>query len=472
MSESVTKPDNYFLSGSLPVLFLKTAAPIVSIMVMNGLFTLVDAYFLGRYVGATALTAVTLMFPVYMLLIALSTLVSNGFSSVYARALGAAERDRSQAVFIQALTLSLVICFALIVLFLAVGADLTRMAANDSAELSAYGYTYISILIFCSPLVFVLGIKIDALRCEGLLPVMAAVAIMSSLLNILFDYLFIAEFGWGVAGSAWGTVLAQFCSLLAVLSFRVKTGRGIGVPALGRRINHWGELLALGAPTSLGYIGISLSAGLTLFCLQLWAGEHYEPIAGAFGIITRLMTFAFLPLLGISIAFQTIVGNNFGARDWLRSNSSIRIAVIAALAYCIIVETVFLASRQAIGFVFVDDVSVAGEMARILPYSVAMMFVFGPLMIIGSYFQAIGDAPRAAALGLTRTYMFGLPLTFLLPFFFGEPGIWYAGVVAELMVLSLTIGVLWHRRNRTQLPWGLFEPVAAYSENPNGGLTR
>jgi hypothetical protein len=61
---------------------------------------------------------------------------------------------------------------------------------------------------------------------------------------------------------------------------------------------HWGELLALGAPSSLGYIGMSLSAGLTLYCLQLWAAETYAATAGAFGIITRLITFTFLPLLG------------------------------------------------------------------------------------------------------------------------------------------------------------------------------
>lgn len=457
MSESDSNTDNFYLSGSLPGLFAKTATPIIVVMGVNGLFTLVDAYFLGAYVGADALTAVTLMFPLYMMLVALSTLVSSGFSSIFARLLGANDTHQAGLVFSQAIQLSLITCAVLIGLFLVTGDALTLTAANGSVVLARMGYTYISILIFCSPLVFILSINIDALRCEGMLPAMAAITMMSALLNILFDYFFIVQFGWGVAGSAWGTVLAQVCSMLAVFSYRRITSKTRKDISTAFGWTYWGELLALGAPSSLGYIGISLSAALTLYCLQLWAGANYEAIAGAFGIITRLMTFAFLPLLGLSMAFQTIVGNNYGARRWERSNGTLKLAVSLAFLYCLIVESTFIVSRSEIGFVFVDDSAIAGELSRIIPYAVMLMFVFGPLMMIGTYFQAIGDAGRAALLGLSRTYLFALPLTFLMPFWFGEPGIWYAGIIAEVLVLVLTMIVLRNRRLSQEKPWGLFE---------------
>jgi Na+-driven multidrug efflux pump len=169
------------------------------------------------------------------------------------------------------------------------------------------------------------------------------------------------------------------------------------------------------------------------------------------------MTFSFLPLLGLSMAFQTIAGNNYGAKLAARTDRSIVLALVMALIYCVIVELLFLITRSQIGFVFIEDSAISGEIARILPYAVITMFVFGPLMMIGSYFQAIGDAPRAALLGLSRTYLFGLPLTFVLPFWFGEPGIWYAGIVAELCVLTLTVLVLFHRNQSAGKPWGMFE---------------
>lgn len=452
--------DNIFLSGSIPLLFAKTATPIIVVMGMNGLFTIVDAYFLGKYVGPDALTAVTLMFPLYMLLIALSTLVSNGFSSVLARALGANEKGQINKIFAQAIQLSLAVCVIFITLFLLGGDQLSLMVANGSELLAGMGYTYISILIFCSPLVFVLSISIDALRSEGLLKAMAAVTLMSALLNIAFDYLFIAEFGWGVAGSAYGTVLAQVCSMSAIIAYRIASGHPRPFFIAKSGFSHWGEFLALGAPTSLGYLGISLSAGLTLYCLQLWAGDAYEATAGAYGITTRLMTFAFLPLLGLSMAFQTIVGNNFGANSLERSNQTLKLAISLALIYCVIIEVIFISGRHYIGSIFVADEVIISEVGRILPYMVALMFIFGPLMMIGTYFQAIGDAPRAAILGLSRTYLFGLPLIFILPFVVGEVGIWTAGIVAEILVLTLTIVILFRRRNFSGQQLGLLEKIA------------
>jgi len=202
---------------------------------------------------------------------------------------------------------------------------------------------------------------------------------------------------------------------------------------------------------------MSLSAGLTLYCLQIWAVETYASTAGAFGIITRLITFTFLPLLGLSMAFQTIAGNNFGARMAARTDKSIVLALVLALIYCVAAELIFLSSRSVIGYLFVGDSAIVSEIARILPLVVFTMFLFGPIMIIGSYFQAIGDAPRAALLGLSRTYLFALPLTFALPFWFGEPGIWYAGILAEFLVLITTLLVLAHRRQAAGSPWGLFQ---------------
>ncbi|WP_394688400.1 MATE family efflux transporter [Hoeflea sp.] len=454
-----TPQTNIYLAGPLPALFARTATPIIVVMSVNGLFTVVDAYFLGAYVGADALTAVTLMFPLYMLLVALSTLVSNGFASVFARLIGGGERHRARTVFTQAVQLALVVCAVLIALFLLVGDALSLMAANGDAALAGMGYTYISILILSSPLVFVLSINIAALRSEGLLTAMATITLMSALLNIAFDYLFIVELGAGVAGSAYGTVLAQLCSMLAVVLYRRSTTRktaALRLPAWPGA-GHWGELLALGAPSSLGYIGMSLSSGLTLYCLQLWAAETYASTAGAFGIITRLITFTFLPLLGLSMAFQTIAGNNFGAKLSARTDASIKLALMLALIYCVIVELIFLGTRSHIGSIFIDDHAIINEIARILPLIVLTTFIFGPMMMIGCYFQAIGDAPRAALLGLSRTYLFALPLTLLLPFWFGEPGIWYAGIAAELLVLMTTALVLAHRQKAGGNRWGLFE---------------
>ncbi len=437
---------NMYLSGPILPVFAKTGLPIVLIMLVNGLFTIVDAYFLGRYVGADAVIAVTLMFPLYMMLIALSTLVSGGFSSVYARFLGAGEHVKAKATFVAAVQLSVLVCLVLIVLFAGFGKITSVQIANGSEDLARLGRSYLTILIWCSPLAFVLGINLDALRAEGVLAAMAGITLLSALLNIGFDWLFVAQMGWGVPGSAYGTVLSQLCAMVVLVTFRVMQRKSSTRQAQNWLAKpdfaQWRTMLALGAPSSLGYIGLSLSSAITLFCIQIWAGGQFESTSGAFGIMTRLMTFMFLPLLGVSLAFQTIVGNNFGAGRMDRTATTVRIAIVASLIYCVVMQIIFVLIAPYVGAWFVEDTNIQAELARILPVTTLTLFAFGPLMMIATFFQAIGDAARAAILGLSRTYLFAIPLTLVLPFVVGEWGIWYAGVIAEVMVFSLTAYVV------------------------------
>lgn len=450
--------DNVFLSGSLGRVFAKTAAPIILMMLVNGSFNLVDAYFLGVFVGADALSAVTSMFPAFMLLVAVSTLVSNGFASVMARRLGAGDVADAREVFAQAITLSLLVCAVFIGLFALAGKPLTLMANNGATDLAQMSYTYIAIVFLGSPLAFILAINGDSLRCEGHIGFMALVSLSSVLLNGVLNYLLIAQLGLGVAGSALGTVLAQALSIAAVFAFRRIRPQQLRlqVVSLSTKRHHWREYLALGAPSSLTYMGVALISAAILFNLQQWHGEGYHTTVSAYGIITRLMTFIYLPLLGLSMAFQSISGNNVGAKNWQRSNSSIKIALITASLYCLGAEAMLWLLKDSLGGWFVDDHSITEEVARILPISTLALFLLGPLMMVSMFFQSIGDALRAGLLGLSKTYLFALPMVFLLPSLMGELGIWYAAPVAEAMALVLTLGVLYQRARVHNYRLGLF----------------
>ena len=439
---------NRFLIDPLGALFVRTAAPIILIMLANGLYTLVDAYYLGKYVGSDALTAVTLMFPMYMLIVALSTLVSSGYASVLARRLGAG--SGGELALTGALSLSMLIALAFVVLFVPLGYSMVLILANGDALLADLGYLYIAILVAATPLGFLLGIGVDTLRCQGKMALMTGVTVLSTLLNFVFNYVFIVQLQLGVAGSAYGTVVAQICAPILVIVLR---SRAEGLPDLSSsRIlqsrKYWKQFLVLGVPPSLNYIGISLVATVTIFSLQKWGLDNYATTAGAYGINTRVMTFAVLPLLGLSMAFQTIVGNNFGASAFYRSNKSLKLVLWIATAYCAVVQFTLHLIKDSIGMAFVDDPLIAAEISRILPMSTMMLVLFGPVMMLTAYFQAIGDSSAAAILGLSRTYLFALPLLVCLPYLLGENGIWYAGPSAELMMLMLALVVLMKRRRQ------------------------
>lgn len=459
MSTSMPSPPvNRFLTDPLASVYLKTALPIIFMMSMNGLLSVVDALFLGHYVGADALAAVTLMFPVYMIVFALSTLVSSGMSSQLARHLGANNLPKAQAVFVGAHGLALLVGAALITLFYRDGHRLVYSLTAGLEPLAEMGLVYLQIIIVSSPLMFIIGVNSDALRSEGQVGIMAAISLLVTLANIGFNYLLIAIFEMGVAGSAYGTVLAHIVALAIIVIYRTysKTNLRIAAFKVHKLTSSWGRILALGAPQSLNFVGGALLSVATLTALQIVNSPKHIDTVSSYGIITRIMTFSYLPLLGLSFATQTIAGNNFGAQHFNRSNHSLTIGVATALIYCITLQVTLLWFAPQIGAAFVKNPIVIAEVARILPVITAVYFIFGPMMVIAGYFQAIGDAKRAALLSLSKPFLFAIPLVFILALNIGEAGIWLAVPISEISLLILMIIVLVHSAKTQSLGWGVF----------------
>ena len=450
---------NPYLRDSIARTFIKTALPIILLTSVNGLLTVVDAIFLGAFVGPDALTAVTLMFPISMLLVALATTVSTGMTSMLARHIGAGQFEDARRIFAGAHGLSLAISLALIALFAGFGWPLVGQIAGGSPALAEMGHLFLSISIYTAPVGFLLILHSDALRSEGRVGFMAITGLLLSLANMAFNYGFIVWAGLGVAGSALGTVVAQVLAMIAILVYRAigKARLNLSLADMRQAASGWGRILALGAPRSLNFLGIALGSAAVITALRVTGIEHYDASIAAYGVITRIMTFAFFPLLGMSLALQAMVGNNFGAGQWARSNASLKLALVMALTYSALIEAGLLLLRNQLGALFVADPAVQGEVARILPIYVAFYFSFGPMMMIASYFQAIGDVRRSAILSLTRTYLFAIPLTFALPMALGENGIWVAAPIADVLLLVVTGAIL--ARQSPGMNWGLFKPA-------------
>lgn len=462
MTQTTARKTDYTHAPIGP-LFMKTALPIVFLMSVNGLFTVVDAIFLGIFVGADALAGVTLMFPLVMMCVALATLVANGMASVLARQLGGADYEGARTSFAGAHGLSAVTCVVLVLLFLVGGAPLVDLAANGSRTLAGYGFRYLMITVITSPLAFAISLQTTALRVEGWVGFMAAMGALVTLANIAINYVLIALLGWGVAGSAIGSAIAQAVGLVVILGFRA-SGRG-DLPALALPWRAWRQgwtrFLALGAPQSLAFLGLSLGSGTIIIMVQLTAGADYDTTVAAYGIAMRLLSFSFLGLMGMAQALQAIVGNNHGAGRHDRVAAALRLGIICGLAYAVLAEFVFHLGARTLASLFVDDPAVIAEVARILPVIVAAYFLAGPTVMIATHFQAMGDALRAAILSLSRTYLFAIPLTLLLPLWLGEWGVWLAGPTAETLMFGLMIGVLVQTARHKGYRFGLVQrPVA------------
>jgi putative MATE family efflux protein len=453
-----TKGGNPYLVGSIAGVFARTAAPIVLFMLVSGLFTVVDAVFLGRFAGTKALTAVTLVFPIMMLMVALQSMVSSGMASIMARQIGAGDIRAAEGTVFAASLLSAIVCVGLMGGLAVTGRSLTTALAGGDAEIAHMALVFTAVMVVFSPFSFFLNIQSDSLRSEGKAGTMALIAIGVTLLNILFNYLLIAIFGLGVAGSAFGTVGAQVIAIAACVWLRTsgRTPLPLIARGTGSVVGDWRGILALGAPPSLGFLGISLSSGLIIAQIQVWDVTGGADTVAAFGVINRVMTFAYLPLMGASMACQSIAGNNHGAGRHDRVAATLRIGFGFALVYAVAYEVAFLTLPHLLGSAFVDDAAVIAEVVRIMPVTSVTYVLSAPLVIVGGYYQALGMAGSAAVLNLVRTYVIGLPLLTVMPMLFGEIGIWTAYPTGDVVMLGVVAGVLAWNARRNGLAWGLF----------------
>jgi len=437
-------PDNRFLHQPPGRVFAANALPMMLIMLMNGLLNITDAAFLGHFVGADAMTAIGLVFPAIMVLIALTSLVSGGMSSLLARQLGAGDIQGASSTFAQAHGFALGIAAILIAMFLCGGRTTANHLAAADPVIANMAFVYLAITIFGTPLQFVLGLHADTWRNEGQAGLVALLSVGVTIANIALNYVLIGQLGFGVAGSAWGTVLAQGLGLGLLLWLR-KRGRGV-VPLQALRTHRWtggwGRIAALGAPLSLSFIGMALVAFCVILSLRLTAGDAYADTIAAYGIVTRVTGFAFLPNMAFALALQSVAGNNWGAGLTGRARSVLRIAMGTAFAYCLCVEGLFLTGGHLIGSAFIGDAAVAAHVAAILRPMAAVYLFTGPVLVLAMYFQAIGAPRQAALLTLSKSFLLLPALIAALAAARGAGAIWFAFPMADITIAATALAVL------------------------------
>lgn len=442
---------NPFLTAPIGRLFLSNALPMAVVMSMGGILNVVDGIFVGRFLGAEALAAVSLAFPFVMLLSALSTLVGGGMSSLMARHLGADDRGAAGGVLAGAHGLALAISAGLILSGLAFGGTIIAGMAAGDAAVSGLARDYLLIILTGAPVQLALGIHADALRNEGRAGLIALLSVLVNLFNIGANWLAIVVLDLGIAGSALGTVAAQALGLMLLLVVRLRQPGHLPLSVLRAHswLGQWRAIVVLGLPLCLSFTGVALVAGSVLFALRLHAGAAFDTFVAAHGIVTRLLGLAFLPQLAIALATQSISGNNAGAGQHDRARAALRLAMGAAFLWSLLVALAGIVAGAAICGWFSDDPAVALAGGEILRPMMALYAASGPILVLALHFQALGQPGRTAILTLVKPWGLTPAFVLILSATLGLPGIWLAFPVADAIMLAIAVMAL--RRSRESL---------------------
>ena len=315
-------------------------------------------------------------------------------------------------------------------------------------DLMAPARAYIMVILLGSPAITFSMVTSSSARAEGNAKVAMVTMLIGAGLNIVLDPVFIIVLNQGVRGAAIATVLSIFASCVFLLWYYVGGKSEITfnlhhMRLKGRVIR---EIFAVGMSDFARTAAMSFTTMLFNHILGSF-GNGTLPIA-TFGVIFRVISFVFMPMIGIAQGAQPILGFNYGAKQFNRVRKSFRLAIWSASVISIIGFLVFFAFPTEILRIFSDDPELIAMGKNAMRMLVIGLPLVGYQNIGTSLFQAIGKAKPAVFLALSRQVLFLIPLVIILSRIFGLMGVWFSFPSADIVSFVVTLIMVLHEMRR------------------------
>ncbi|MGM0501665.1 MAG: MATE family efflux transporter [Bacillota bacterium] len=436
--ELTRKSDRLGTEKILPLLF-KLSVPSIIGMVIQALYNVVDSIYIGRF-SKEALSALSLSFPIQILLIAIAVGTGVGSSSLISRLLGqgADQQADNAAEHTIAITLIYGILFSLIGYFYS--EQLFELLTNDP-ELIALGTEYIRIIMLGSIAMFFPMIANNILRGEGNTFAPMITMLIGAIINIILDpFLIFGLAGFpalGVAGAAYATVIARFISgiFIAVILFSDKNQLKLKMRDFEFDATIIYKIYKVGLPAMV----MQLLASIMILGANWILSQYHELAIAAMGIYFRLQSFVFLPVFGLTQGYMPIIGYNYGHNKPQRMKKTIKYGFIVATTFTTLGFVLFQALDQELIRLFNQDpelIKIGSTALRRISISFP---IIGPAIVGSTTFQAIGQGLPSLLLSFLRQIILLLPIMYLLGVYYGLSTLWYAFPISETIATILMV---------------------------------
>lgn len=423
-------------SAPVPKALLAMGIPIMIGMLINALYNLVDAYFVGG-LGESQMGAISVVFPLGQVVVGLGLMFGNGAASYLSRLLGSGKNEAANKVASTALYGSVLIGAGLIV-----GASiflepiLTMLGATET--IMSYAVTYARIYVLSS-IFNVFNVTMNNIASsEGAAKTTMCALLLGAVLNIGLDPVFIYTLDMGVAGAAIATAISQFVSTLVYLTyvFRKKSAFTFSIREFAPTKQMMAEILKIGVPTLTFQVLTSVSIAL----INRAASNYGDAVIAGMGAVTRVTSTGTLVVFGFLKGFQPIAGFSYGAKKFDRLKEAIRRSTIWSTIFCVITGLFMAIFSTQIISAFTDGnaemISVGASSLRANGIS---FILFGFYTVYSSLLLALGKGAAGFFLGACRQGICFVPVILLLPALCGLNGILYAQPIADAVSAIITV---------------------------------
>ena len=445
-TQKLTKPApaTPMTEGSILKSLLLFAAPLILANLLQQTYNAVDSIIVGNYVGSDALAAVGSSTALIYLLIAFSQGASIGAGVIVAQYFGARNKDGIQSSVHTALTASIILG-----LILSVGGILFSrpllVLMDTPAEVLELAVTYLQ--IYSCGMVFnvVYNMAAGILTAVGNSKMPLLYLAAAATVHIFMDLLLIVKFQTGVAGAAIATNLSQAaaCFLALIFLVRVPAEYQVSLRKLSIKKDMLTRIIRIGLPAGIQNMVISLSNILVQTSVN---GFGHIAMAG-FGAYMKIDGFNILPILSISMAVTTFVGQNYGAGKTRRIKKGLLITTLIGIVYTAATGILLLYFDDSVMALFSQDPDVIAYGKRAMTFFCPFYWLLAILQAFAGAIRGLGKSmPPMIILLLSLCVFRILWVRFILPQTATIDGIFILYPVSWLLGTALILLYTWKRR--------------------------
>ncbi|HZV70963.1 MAG TPA: MATE family efflux transporter [Saprospiraceae bacterium] len=443
LRSAITGTEKEFTTGSIDKAIFLLAVPMVLEMVMEGLFAIVDIFFVSR-LGKEATATIGLTEVVITQVVALALGLSMAVTAMVARRIGEKDNEGACVAAVQAIFIGVIVCTIIAVIFYFTSADILRFMGG-SEELIRTGSGYTRILLTGSSTLFFLFLLNGIFRGAGDASIAMRTLWLANGVNIILDPLLIFGIGpfpeLGVAGAAIATT----------------TGRGVGVCyqvyhlVNGKSLIHlrkrhfkWvGDVIfKLVKVSSTGVLQFAIATASWLFIVRIISHFGEAAVAG-YSIGIRLIIFTILPAWGMAAAASTLVGQNLGAMQPDRAEKSVWRTAFFNLIFLSCICVIFLLFAPLLIPLFSQDPEVIQQGVLCIRIVCLGYIFYAYGMVIGQAFNGAGDTVTPTWINFIAFWMLQIPLSYALSTLlnWGPVGVYWGIAISESFLAVLAVAI-------------------------------
>lgn len=412
-------------------LMLKFFIPAFIGVFVNALYNIVDRIFIGQGVGSIALSGISVIFPIMLIVMGFGMLIGIGAGVLVSINMGKRDMDKAEKVLGSSFLLMLLISVVITVIGFTIKGPLLH-SFGATPETIQYANDYLNIIL-AGTVFQVVGFSLNnIIRAEGNARIAMFSMLISAGTNLVLDPIFIFGFGMGVKGAAYATVISMIVLTVWVLLHFRSSKSVVKLKAENIRFDSkiLFEITAIGMAPFVMQIANSFVQGLINTKLIAFGGDL---AVGAMGIVNSVATLIIMAIVAINMATQPIISFNYGAKSFSRVKETLRIAIISATAISVFAFILVESVPDTIVKLFNSSDTRLLDFGRDgLRLALAALPFVGFQVVTGNFFQSMGNAKIAVLLTLLRQVIILIPLLFILPNYFGLRGIWMSMPISDL----------------------------------------